>query len=679
MNPTLLSDRTPLSRLDFQLLATAPGTRARAARFRTLHGEVETPIFMPVGTHATVKGIKVEELHATNANVLLANTYHLLLRPGPEVFRKFGGIHNFMRWNKSVLTDSGGFQIFSLPNSRSMEEEGAAFKSYVDGTKILLSPELSIETQKAIGSDIMMVLDECVPSTVAHDVAARAMERTHRWAKRSLRARGDSMQALFGIVQGACYEDLRKASAHYLRELPFDGFAIGGLAVGETKDEREEFTAMAADLLPQDRPRYLMGVGTPIDLLEAVHRGVDMFDCILPTAMAQQGTAYTHTGLLRFRRGVYKMATEPLDANCSCYTCQNYSRAYLHHLMKAHEGLGWHLISQHNLHFYQDLMREMRGHIFAGTFAQYYKQKRLDIVQFDQEHPMVVPKQKKHKPSDRRGKYEIRLTTAGFGRIHDTSSGESMHPADVPDAEAHELYVAQSSLLERLEEKDESPLVIWDVGLGAAHNAMAALKAIQEADGRRPIRIVSFENDMDALALAASRVRNFPHLRHPAPHHVLEHAYWKAKDRDVHWTLLEGDFLERMEDAPAPHIVFFDPFSAKTDHPLWTLECFRKLRNATGLCDTEILTYSTSTAVRAALLAAGFFVHKAAGSGNRVEATIAVTSPERLVRLGQGLDGRWLERWERSSARYPQDLQEAHKPSFDASIREHRQFSDLRS
>lgn len=663
-----------MSRLNFQLLATAPGTRARAGRFTTLHGVVETPIFMPVGTHATVKGIKVEELHATSANVLLANTYHLLLRPGPEVFKRFGGIHSFMRWNKSVLTDSGGFQIFSLPNSRSMEEEGAAFKSYVDGSKILLSPELSIETQKAIGSDIMMVLDECVPSTVEHAVAARAMARTHRWAKRSLKARGDSPQALFGIVQGACFADLRKESASYLRELPFDGFAIGGLAVGETKDEREEFTALSADLLPEDRPRYLMGVGTPIDLLEAVHRGVDMFDCILPTAMAQQGTAYTHQGLLRFRRSVYKFEQGPIDPNCSCYACKNYSRAYIHHLMKAHEGLGWHLLSQHNLHFYQELMAEIRAHIFAGDFAAYYAKKRLEIVQSDADHPVVVPKQKKKKPDTKRGKYEIRITTEGVGRIHDMLSGESMHPAALPDSEAHELYVAQSSLKERLLADDPEPLVIWDVGLGAAHNAMAALREIYATGTKRPVRIISFENDLDALALAATHVRNFPHLRHPAPHHILEHGYWRAADLDLSWTLLPGDFLERIGDAPAPHVVFFDPFSSKTDHPLWTLACFKQLKAATGLCDTEILTYSTSTAVRASLLASGFYVHKAAGSGHRVEATIAVTVAERLKRLGQGLDGRWLERWERSSARYPHDLAADGVPAFDAAIRGHGQF-----
>ena len=257
-----------MSRLNFTLDKEASGSKARAATYQTLHGEVQTPIFMPVGTQATVKSQTVETLKATGANIVLANTYHLLLRPGPEVFKKFGGIHNFMKWDRPVLTDSGGFQIFSLQSERAMEEEGAHFKSYVDGKTLLLSPESSIAMQKAIGSDIMMVLDQCIPSTAGHPQAEAAMLLTHRWAERSLRARGDSKQALFGIVQGACHHDLRQKSAEFLRTLGFDGLAIGGLAVGETHAERYEFTGFVTDHLPKDVPRYLMGVGTPIDLLE---------------------------------------------------------------------------------------------------------------------------------------------------------------------------------------------------------------------------------------------------------------------------------------------------------------------------------------------------------------------------------------------------------------------------
>ena len=376
-----------MSRLSFQLLASASSSQARAGTMQTLHGQVNTPVFMPVGTQATVKGMRVEELRAVGAQVLLANTYHLLLRPGPEVFQHFGGIHRFMNWHGPVLTDSGGFQIFSLPKERRITEAGAGFRSYVDGKAILLSPEVSIATQRAIGSDIMMVLDECVPSTSSRDVAARAMERTHRWALRSLAAREDSPQSLFAIVQGACDEGLRKESADFLRTQPFDGFAVGGLAVGETKDEREHFCGLVTAMLPENLPRYLMGVGTPIDLLEAVHRGVDMFDCILPSALAQQGTAFSHKGIVRLRRSPYKFNDVPIDEDCSCYTCKNYTRAYLHHLTKATEGLGWHMITQHNLHFYGELMAEMRQHIINDTFADYRLDKRREITVVDRDFP----------------------------------------------------------------------------------------------------------------------------------------------------------------------------------------------------------------------------------------------------------------------------------------------------
>jgi queuine tRNA-ribosyltransferase len=365
-----------MSRLHFKLEATAKGSRARAATFTTLHGEVQTPIFMPVGTQATVKNQTVESLKTAGSNVLLANTYHLLLRPGPEVMRQFGGIHKFMNWDRPVLTDSGGFQIFSLSHHREMNEKGARFLSYVDNRPILLTPELSIDMQKAINSDIMMVLDQCIESHADHKDAKLAMELTHRWARRSLEARGDSLQSMFGIVQGACHEDLRKQSADVLTNLRvndegFDGFAIGGLAVGETKSEREDFTAIAADMLPANLPRYLMGVGTPIDILEAVHRGVDMFDCILPNQYGQRGVAFTSLGKFQMRRTVYKFSEEKLDPACDCLACTNYSRAYLHHLIKTDEPLGWHLLSLHNITFYHRLMSDMRKNILEGTFLDF--------------------------------------------------------------------------------------------------------------------------------------------------------------------------------------------------------------------------------------------------------------------------------------------------------------------
>jgi queuine tRNA-ribosyltransferase len=322
-----------------------------------------------------------------------------MLRPGVEVFKKFGGIHNFMKWDRPVLTDSGGFQIFSLSNERKITEEGAKFKSYIDGKTFLLSPEESIAVQKAIGSDIMMVLDECVPSTSSHKEAHRAMLLTHRWAKRSLDARGESPQAVFGIVQGACYEDLRRESARVLTDMPFDGFAIGGLAVGETKSQREDFCGFTAALLPKDRPRYLMGVGTPLDILEAVYRGVDMFDCIIPSNLAKRGTAFTSTGKIHIYRGTYKFSEEPLDPNCSCHTCQTYSRAYLHHLIKADEYLGWKLMSKHNFTFYHQMMNEIREAITNDTFVSYYNEKRVAWAQQDEAHPM--------KPTPRRKPEEI--------------------------------------------------------------------------------------------------------------------------------------------------------------------------------------------------------------------------------------------------------------------------------
>lgn len=378
-----------MSRLNFRVEAEAPGTQARAAVFTTLHGEIQTPIFMPVGTQATVKGLTVDNLKTVGSRMLLANTYHLMLRPGPEVFTKFGGIHRFMNWDGPVLTDSGGFQIFSLPHSRAITEAGARFQSYVDGKMHLLSPETSIAVQTAIGSDVMMVLDQCIPSTAPREEAIRAMELTHRWAKRSYEARGpDSRQSLLGIVQGACFEDLRHRSVEALTEIPFDGYAIGGLAVGETKVQREDFTEITTRLLPRDLPRYLMGVGTPLDILEAVHRGVDLFDCILPSALAKRGTAFVARGKMQLRRSAYKFSEEALDAACDCETCTRYSRAYLHHLTKTDEVLGWKLLSLHNLVFYHRMMAEIRAAIFEGTFSAYRNVRRAAWTGSDEDTPV---------------------------------------------------------------------------------------------------------------------------------------------------------------------------------------------------------------------------------------------------------------------------------------------------
>jgi len=358
----------------FELIAKDPNSRARCGRMATAHGVVETPVFMDVGTRATVTNCAPQDLKEIGTQVVLGNTYHLMLRPGPETFRKLGGIHKFMKWNGPVLTDSGGFQIFSLPNQRVITEEGAKFKGYVDQRTYMLSPERSIEVQTAIGSDIMMVLDECVNSTSDVEITRNAMHRTHRWALRSLAARTNPQQALFAIVQGGLLPDLRKESAAFLTDHPFDGFAIGGLAVGDTRSQREDVTAFAADLLPNEKPRYLMGVGTPPDLLIAILAGVDMFDCILPTQMAWQGTAFTSTGRVKVTRLPYVHSEEPLDASCTCSTCTTFSRAYLHHLFKAREPIGPRLLSLHNLHHYHVLMAESRKHIQAGTFAEFARE-----------------------------------------------------------------------------------------------------------------------------------------------------------------------------------------------------------------------------------------------------------------------------------------------------------------
>jgi queuine tRNA-ribosyltransferase len=370
--------------------ARDPWSGARALTIRTMHGEVQTPIFMPVATQAALKFTDLDDAKSLDYQILLANTYHLLIRPGPEVFEKHGDIHRFMRWHHSVLTDSGGFQLFSLAKQISMSEEGASFRSYTDGRRIVLTPERSIQMQKTIGSDIMMVLDHCISSTSDEATTRAALELTTRWAKRSLEARGDSPQALFGIVQGGCFPHLRQESADQICQIPFDGFALGGLAVGETKAEREDTTEFAAQLLPADKPRYLMGVGTPIDLLEAVRRGIDMFDCIMPTSLGGQGVAFTSRGKVDLRRGVYKFIDDSLDKECSCSTCARFSRSYLHHLVKAKEPIVTQLVSHHNLTFYRSLMRRMREAIIQGTFKELYHREAPLLVGTDSENPPLA-------------------------------------------------------------------------------------------------------------------------------------------------------------------------------------------------------------------------------------------------------------------------------------------------
>ena len=375
--------------LPFTLLARDPGSRARRGTLLTPHGRVETPVFMAVGTRATVTGFGPPDLAEIGVQVVLGNTYHLMLRPGPELFRRVGGIHKFMGWSGPVLTDSGGFQIFSLPGQRTITEQGARFRSYIDQRVHMLSPERSIEVQTAIGSDIMMVLDECIDSTSDLAATRAAMERTHRWALRSLAARTNPAQALFAIVQGGVIPELRRESAAFLTSQPFDGFAIGGLAVGEGRSEREDMTALAAELLPAERPRYLMGVGTPPDLLAAIGAGVDMFDCILPTNFAWQSPAFTSTGRVRLLRMANADADESLDPECGCSTCTTFSRAYLHHLFKCREPLGPRLVAKHNLHHYHCLMAEARAAIERGTYAAYARAKLAAIDRHEHSDPSL--------------------------------------------------------------------------------------------------------------------------------------------------------------------------------------------------------------------------------------------------------------------------------------------------
>jgi queuine tRNA-ribosyltransferase len=632
-----------MSRLDFQVERVAAGSQARAARFRTLHNEVRTPLFMPVGTHATVRGLGFKDLELSGAQILLANTYHLLLRPGAEVFRALGGIHGFTGWRKSFLTDSGGFQIFCMPGARKMSEEGARFLSYVDGKHILLTPELSIEMQKAIGSDIMMVLDQCVPSTVSKDEARAAMELSNRWALRSLAARQDSPQSLFAIVQGACVPDLRTASAEFLTQHPFDGFALGGLAVGEEKAVRDDTIAFAAPLLPADRPRYLMGVGTPLDLLEAVHRGMDMFDCIIPTAHGEQGLAYTEDGKLSLRRSVYKLDTNPIDKDCPCPACTNHTRAYLHHLVKVGEPLGRNLIGLHNVFFFQRLMAKMRETILHGDFLSLYNSLRNKLGEIDPQYPPLRPPASRSNPLAL-GDFQI-VEKEGISRILKVSNGEVMHPGVEPEVEARALYLDQSKILEC--EADDGPLVVWDVGLGAAANAMVLVDGREKQRQGPPLQLVSFETDLDSLRLAALHPEKFSYLKHGAHNAILNRGYWTSKKAPIDWRLL-GDFFSEMESAPPANFIYFDMYSAKSEPEQWSLDQFRRIFShaAPG---AQLFTYTTSSLARATMLRAGFWVADGAPVGTKGTTTKA-WKPGTVRPNWSFLGTPWLDRWKRSGA-----------------------------
>ena len=375
--------------MSFQIFAKDPQSRARLGRLVTAHSEIPTPIFMPVGTQGTVKAMLPQSLHQIDAKIILGNTYHLYLRPGHGLVKQLGGLHKFMAWDRSILTDSGGFQVYSLGDLREISDDGVSFRSHLDGSLHFLSPEKSIEIQQHLGSDIMMCFDECAPYPANHDYVAKSMRMSMLWAERcrsfhldTKEKRPDTLvnpgQQLFGIVQGGMYADLRAQSAAQLIEMGFDGYAIGGLSVGEPKELMFEVLEQTAPLLPEEAPRYLMGVGTPLDLVRGVAQGVDMFDCVMPTRNARNGSLFTRYGKISIKQARYRDDAQPVDEHCDCYTCRNFSRAYLRHLFMAKEILSSILNSIHNLHFYLDLMATIRKAIAASSFRDFQAQFERD-------------------------------------------------------------------------------------------------------------------------------------------------------------------------------------------------------------------------------------------------------------------------------------------------------------
>lgn len=362
--------------LNFTLLQKDTLTAARAGQIETPHGPIQTPVFMPVGTQATVKALTPREVEETGAQIILSNTYHLYLRPGHELVKKAGGLHTFMNWHKPILTDSGGYQVFSLSGLRKITDEGVKFQSHIDGSYHFLTPEKVMKIQNALGADIIMAFDDCVHYPATFNETLAALERTTRWAERSKEFHKNPAQALFGIIQGGMYPELRSRSAAELIEMDFPGYAIGGLSVGEPRELMNQLLDHTAPLLPENKPRYLMGVGTPEDLLEGVERGVDMFDCVQPTRIARHGTAYTSSGRVNIKRAEYTEAFSPLDPECTCYTCKNFTKAYLRHLYRAEEILSAVLLSQHNVTFLVRLMEEARKAILSNRFRE-FKNARL--------------------------------------------------------------------------------------------------------------------------------------------------------------------------------------------------------------------------------------------------------------------------------------------------------------
>lgn len=357
--------------VNYELVAEDRKTGARAGLLHTPHGVFKTPMFMPVGTQATVKTVTPEELEEMGAQIILSNTYHLFLRPGTELIHEAGELHRFMNWNKGILTDSGGFQVFSLGAMRKITEEGVYFRSFLDGSKQFLSPEISIRAQEDLGSDIAMAFDECIPYPADYEYARKSTERTTRWAERCIKAHQRTDRGIFGIIQGGMYKDLRKQSAMEISSLPFDGVAVGGLSVGEPHDLMYDILEETIQWMPKGKARYLMGVGTPDCLVEGVARGVDMFDCVFPTRVARNGMAMIHTGRMNMKNKQYERDFRPIEESCGCYTCRNYTRAYIRHLYRSEELLAFRLVTIHNLYFLLQFMRDMREAIVQGNFSEF--------------------------------------------------------------------------------------------------------------------------------------------------------------------------------------------------------------------------------------------------------------------------------------------------------------------
>jgi len=550
--------------------------------------------------------------------------------------RQVGGLHRFMGWDGPVLTDSGGFQIFSLAAERTVTEKGARFQSYIDCRYHLLTPESSVAMQEAIGSDVMMVLDICLPSTAGEAEVRTAMERTHRWALRSLAARSHGEQALFAIVQGGLSPELRA--------------------------ERFDVVGAATGLLPSDKPRYLMGVGTPPDLLEAIAHGVDMFDCVIPTTLAWQGTAFTGSGRVRLTRTEHKLSDAPLDPACGCPTCQRHGRGYLHHLMKCKEPLGPRLLSIHNLHHYLELMRAARAAIEAGRYGSFMRETLAAIDRHEHDASGRAPGRRALPPPPAFPgppapgvRFEIVATSSGAPSVRDAEAGEVMHPVIGAAVESERLYVAQSRLAARLLEPGSAPLVLFDVGLGAAGNALAAIRAARAAPpGHRPLALVSFERELGALSLACSddgSRRLGWSAEETAAARALLHGGCH-EEPEITWQLRLGEALDRLDAEPLrADMVYWDPFSPKVNGGLWTAGAFALLaaRCAPG---ATLFTYSAATATRSALLLAGFALGHGDASGPKEETTAAALPPALPARP---LDARWLARLARSSAPFPPD------------------------